>query len=187
MKKTVLFVHSAGPQGQDQGSGNLSSYLNKELGDNYNVVSPEMPEPENPVYAFWKNQLEKELHKLTGDVILIGHSLGGSVLLKYLTEHSCHLHFSGLFIIASPYWGLEENWRSKEFTLQPNFEQKLPAIPNLFLYHSVDEDIVPFAHHLAYAEKLPQATTRELEGKQHLFLHGLPTLVQDIEGLEAAR
>ncbi|WP_153464385.1 alpha/beta hydrolase [Sediminibacillus terrae] len=183
MKNTVLFIHSAGEQGQDQGSGNLSSYLTKELGDNYSFVSPAMPEPENPVYAHWKKQLEKELRKLTGEVILIGHSLGGSVLLKYLTEQSCNLVFSGLFIIASPYWGLDESWQSNEFTLQHNFEQKLPVIPNLFLYHSVDEDIVPFAHHIAYAEKLPQATTRELEGKQHLFLNGLPTLVQDIEDM----
>ncbi|SDM67762.1 alpha/beta hydrolase [Sediminibacillus halophilus] len=183
MKKTVLFIHSAGPQGQGQGSSNLSSYLSKELGETYRFVSPKMPEPENPVCAHWKQQLEKELHKLTGEVTLIGHSLGGSVLLKYLTEHSLDLAISGLFIIASPYWGLDKNWQSKEFTLQRNFEQKLPSIPNLFLYHSVDEDIVPFAHHIAYAEKLPQATTRELEGKQHLFLNGLPILVQDIEGM----
>ncbi|SDK36177.1 alpha/beta fold hydrolase [Sediminibacillus albus] len=183
MKKTVLFIHSAGPQGQGQGSSNLSSYLSKQLGDNYQFVSPEMPEPENPAYVSWKKQLEKELNKLTGEIILVGHSLGGSVLLKYLTEQSSNLVFSGLFIIASPFWGLDEKWQSKEFTLQPNFEHKLPGIPSLFLYHSADEDIVPFTHHKAYAEKLPQATARELEGKQHLFDQGLPILVQDIKGL----
>nr|WP_235788441.1 alpha/beta hydrolase [Salipaludibacillus sp. CUR1] len=45
-----------------------------------------MPNPENPEYILWKKQLEKELDKLNGDVILVGHSLGGSVLLKYLSE-----------------------------------------------------------------------------------------------------
>ncbi|MUK87905.1 serine hydrolase family protein [Ornithinibacillus sp. L9] len=183
MKKTVLFIHSAGPQRRDQGSNNLSSYLEKELGNKYQFVFPMMPNPENPEYILWKNQLDKELNLLNGEVVLVGHSLGGSVLLKYLSEESCDLTFSGLFIIASPYWGIDEDWQSKDFQLQSNFEKKLPSIPNLFLYHSHDEEIVPFTHHKTYAEKLPQASLRELEGRRHLFHNGLPILVDDIAKL----
>ncbi|WP_102272105.1 alpha/beta hydrolase [Cytobacillus massiliigabonensis] len=180
MKRTVLFIHSAGPQGQDLGSSKLSAYVEKELRDTYQFIFPKMPAPENPKYAPWKNQLEKELKKLNGEVILVGHSLGGSVLLKYLSEESCSLPISGLFIIASPYWGFDEDWQLKDFFLQKNFEEHLPKIPNLFLYHSRDEEIVPFSHHKMYAEKLPQAAIRELEGKEHLFLNGLPILVNDL-------
>ncbi|MET3697042.1 hypothetical protein SAMN05877753_101379 [Bacillus oleivorans] len=183
MKKTVLFIHSAGPQDPEHGSSNLSAYLENELRDKYQFVIPKMPSPENPKYVRWKDQLEKELNMLNGEVILIGHSLGGSVLLKYLSEESYNLTFSGLFIISSPYWGLDKDWQSKEFTLQNNFEQNLPAIPHLFLYHSRDEDIVPFKHHKIYAEKLPQATSRELEGRQHLFHNGLPILVNDLKNV----
>ncbi|MED3575552.1 alpha/beta hydrolase [Cytobacillus praedii] len=183
MKKTVLFIHSAGPQDQQQGSIQLSAYLEKSLRNTYHFVCPKMPAPENPKYEPWKKQLEIELNKLNGEVLLIGHSLGGSVLLKYLSEESCPLPISGLFIIASPYWGIDENWQLKDFILQNNFEENLPAIPNLFLYHSRNEEIVPFTHHKIYAEKLPHATTRELEGKEHLFLNGLPTLLNDIEDL----
>ncbi|WP_419392653.1 alpha/beta hydrolase [Cytobacillus praedii] len=183
MKKTVLFIHSAGPQDQQQGSSQLSAYLEKSLRNTYHFVCPKMPAPENPEYERWKKQLEKELNRLNGEVLLIGHSLGGSVLLKYLSDESCTLPISGLFIIASPYWGLDENWQLKDFILQNNFEEHLPAIPNLFLYHSCNEEIVPFTHHKIYAEKLPHATARELEGKEHLFLNGLPVLVNDIEGL----
>ncbi|TCJ03370.1 alpha/beta hydrolase [Cytobacillus praedii] len=183
MKKTVLFIHSAGPQDQQQGSSHLSAYLEKSLRNTYQFVCPKMPAPENPKYEPWKKQLEIELNKLTGEVLLVGHSLGGSVLLKYLSEESCNLPISGLFIIASPYWGLNENWQLKDFILQNNFEENLPAIRNLFLYHSRNEEIVPFTHHKTYAEKLPHATARELEGKEHLFLNGLPVLVYDIEGL----
>lgn len=180
MKRTVLFIHSAGPQDQNQGSSNLIAYLEKELKDTYQFVFPRMPAPENPKYISWKNQLEKELNILHGEVILVGHSLGGSVLLKYLSEESCNLTISGLFIIASPYWGLDENWQLKDFILQNLFEENLPSIPNLFLYHSRDEEIVPFTHNKMYAEKLPHAITRELEGKEHLFLNGFPILVNDL-------
>ncbi|SES12142.1 alpha/beta hydrolase [Salipaludibacillus aurantiacus] len=183
MQKTVLFIHSAGPQGGGEGSSNLSAYLERELRNQYNFVCPKMPNPENPEYILWKKQLEKELDKLNGDVILVGHSLGGSVLLKYLSEESSNLTFCGLFIIASPYWGLDEDWQLNDFMLQDNFQKCLPAIPNLFLYHSRDEVIVPIKHHKTYSENLPQASLRELEGNQHLFHNGLPVLVKDIERL----
>ncbi|GEL75936.1 alpha/beta hydrolase [Tenuibacillus multivorans] len=183
MKKTVLFIHSAGPQEKEQGSSKLSAYLESELRDKYQFVIPKMPNPENPEYVLWKNKLNKELNMINGELVLIGHSLGGSVLLKYLSEESFNRSLSGLFIIAAPYWGLEDDWKSKDFTLQNNFEKKLPEIPNLFLYHSRNEDIVPFTHHKKYADKFPQANLRELEGKQHLFHYGLPVLVSDIESL----
>ncbi|WP_042150141.1 alpha/beta fold hydrolase [Paucisalibacillus sp. EB02] len=183
MKRTVLFIHSAGPQGPKHGSSNFITYLKKELSDNYQVIHPNMPEPVNPKYLPWKEQLDKEFSKLTGEVILVGHSLGGSVLIKYLAEETFNFKLSGLFVIAAPFWGYDKNWQLKDFILQSNFEQHLHAIPHLFLYHSRDEKIVPFSHHVAYVEKLPQSIIRELEGEQHLFHHGLPTLIQDIRNL----
>ncbi|PYZ96656.1 hypothetical protein CR205_13225 [Alteribacter lacisalsi] len=183
MKKTVLFIHSGGPQGRREGSSDLAAYLERRLETRFNVVCPKMPNPENPEYIRWKDQLENEWNKLNGDVILVGHSLGGTVLLKYLSEESPNLTISGLFIIASPYWGLDEEWQRKDFILQPDFQDSLPAIPDLFLYHSRDEVIVPFKHHEIYSEKLPQASLRPLEGNQHLFHNGLPILAEDIERL----
>lgn len=183
MKKTVLFIHSAGPQGKEQGSSKLSGYLQNKLGNDYHLVFPEMPDPENPKYIHWKDKLSEELNRLDGELVLIGHSLGGSTLFKYLSEESCRLTISGLFIIASPYWGLDDDWQLKDFILKDNFEQKLHEISSLFLYHSLEEEIVPFSHHIAYAEKFPRANLRQLKGNQHLFNNGLSELVNDIERL----
>ncbi|UOQ50162.1 alpha/beta hydrolase [Gracilibacillus caseinilyticus] len=183
MNKTILFIHSAGPQGPNQGSSNLINYLEQELENSYQIIHPQMPAPEDPKYDQWKHQLEKELSLLNGEAILIGHSLGGSVLLKYLSEHSCKLTIRGLFILASPYWGLDEEWQLADFMLQHHFADKLPSIANIFLYHSRNEKIVPFAHHQAYAKKLPQAAARQIDGDRHLFHDGLAVLVDDIKGL----
>lgn len=46
-----------------------------------------------------------------------------------------------------------------------------------------DDDIVPFEHLSHYAEKLPQATVRALDGRGHFFKDGLPELVDDIKAL----
>src|SRR5262245_15355781 len=89
MRKQVLFIHSGGSQGRHEGINDLVTYLQNMLGDGYNVLYPKMTDPENPEYVSWKLSLDKKLASLKGDIILIGHSLGGSVLLKYLSEENC--------------------------------------------------------------------------------------------------
>jgi predicted alpha/beta hydrolase family esterase len=65
-----------------------------------------MPDPQNPRYAGWKVALGQELSALEGrPSILVGHSLGGSVLLKYLSEEGCPQGTTGLFVAAAPFWG----------------------------------------------------------------------------------
>ncbi|PYZ94953.1 hypothetical protein CR194_05400 [Salipaludibacillus keqinensis] len=183
MRKRILFIHSAGPQDLNQGSSGLKVCLQKNLGEEYALLAPKMPDPENPTYALWKAQLEKELASFEDEIILIGHSLGGSVLLKYLSEGPCEQPISALFMIASPYWGVDDDWRKEDFRLQDDFAAKLPHIPQIFLYHSQNEDIVPFAHVEHYKEKLPLAKIRIIDGAEHLFDDGLPELLTDLKEL----
>ncbi|WP_017726639.1 alpha/beta hydrolase [Halalkalibacterium ligniniphilum] len=183
MKKQVLFIHSAGDQDLHQGSSDLTAYLQERLGDEYNLLNPKMPNPGNPEYKPWKVQLEKEFAEIEGEVILIGHSLGGAVLLKYLSEKAYNQSISGLFLIAAPYWGKGNDWQVEEYTLPENFASKLTKISQMFFYHSCNDEIVPFAHLGHYEEKLPQAITRTLDGNEHYFSDGLPQLVDDIKGL----
>jgi uncharacterized protein len=51
--------------------------------------------------------------------------------------------------------------------LREDFAAKLPRGTPVFLYHGRDDEIVPFAHLALYAEKLPQAAVRELDGHGH--------------------
>lgn len=180
MKKQVLFIHSAGPQGPNQGSRGLIAHLQEQLGEVYHILSPGMPDPD---YIPWKTQIANEIKAWDGEVLLIGHSLGGSVLLKYLSEEDCQLTVSGLFLIAAPYWGKDDDWRSEDFRLPDSFATMLPRISSLYLYHSRHDPVVPFAHAQHYAKQLPQAVTREYEGDDHYFCEGLPELVDDIKRL----
>ncbi|QGH32895.1 serine hydrolase family protein [Gracilibacillus salitolerans] len=181
MKKQILFVHSAGAQGLHQGSRDLIEYLLDQLGDTYHLISPMMPKPENPEYARWKNELTNIFSHLEGEIILIGHSLGGSVLLKYLSEMEVKPAISSLFLIASPYWGKDDDWQAEEFTLTENFTSNLPYIPNIYLYHSKDDKVVPVTHIHHYANEFPQAITRVLEREGHYFSDGIPDLITDIK------
>lgn len=181
-KKQVLFVHSGGDQGEHQGSSDLVAHLQQSLGNAYDVMYPQMPDPEQPVYEDWKDQLDYEFEVLNNEIILVGHSLGGSVLLKYLTEQTMKKTIAGLFMVAAPYWGLK-NWRVNEYRLPKNFTTKLPRIPYIYLYHSQTDEVVPFAHGEQYARKLPGAVLHTYTGGDHLFSNGLPDLAEDIRKL----
>ncbi|MFZ1115952.1 MAG: alpha/beta fold hydrolase [Propionibacteriaceae bacterium] len=79
----VLFIQGAGGMYQPEGSGRLAAYLARELGAGYRVIAPEMPDADDPHYQPWRDRIEQELEALDQAVILVGHSFGGSVLLKY--------------------------------------------------------------------------------------------------------
>jgi hypothetical protein len=42
---------------------------------------------------------------------------------------------------------------------------------------------VPFAHLAYYQDHLPTATARPIDGSEHSFVQGLPTLIDDIKTL----
>jgi predicted alpha/beta hydrolase family esterase len=179
----VFFLHSAGAQGPHEGSSDFVAWLTDALGSACNVLHPKMPNSEEPDYEIWKAGLGKEFAKLSGEVILVGHSLGGSVLLKYLAEEPFGNSIAGIFLVSAPFWGGDADWQHESFRLPKDFAKKLPQIPRIFLYHSVNDPIVPFAHHRLYAEELPHATIRKLKGNEHTFSQGLPELAADIQRL----
>lgn len=179
--QSVLFVHAAGDPRQPDGSGQLIDYLGRELGDGYRVLAPTMPHPDEPRYRPWRDWIEQELSTVQGSVILVGHSFGGSVLMKYLADGTIQPAVRGLFLVSVPYWG-PDGWQYEEYDLPDGFAARLPESP-IFLYHSRDDPHVPYAHLDLFAGHLPQAILRPLDGSEHSFTGGLPQLVTDIQSL----
>ena len=66
---------------------NWKTSLQERLGDEFEVISPRMPNTLNAKYLEWKIWFEKLVPLLNEEVILIGHSLGGTFLAKYLAEN----------------------------------------------------------------------------------------------------
>ena len=148
----------------------------------YHISYPRMPETA-PDYGSWRARIARALAALDGPVILVGHSLGGSVLLKYVSEEAFRKPFAGLFLIAAPFWGAK-GWRHEPFTLARGFASKLPRRSPIFLYHSRDDEEVPFAHVKIYARRLPRARVRRLDARGHQFKNDLLEVVRDIRTLE---
>lgn len=179
--KQILFAHSGGAQnGPGQGSFDLVQQLRKDLGPSYHVRFPVIEDPEAPDYNMWKTMLDAEMQHTQQALILVGHSLGGSMLVKYLSEEKILSPLTSLHLVAAPMWG-EPDWEMKEFMLKKNFSIHLPPLKKVFLYHSIKDKIVPFSHLALYKAAFPQAQTRELQGSDHVFDKGLKELTEDLE------
>jgi serine hydrolase len=85
VKKQVLFIHGGG-EGAYEEDKKMAAGLRDALGTAYEVRCPLMPDEDRPEYEAWKNRIAKEITALDGEVVLVGHSLGASILLKYLSE-----------------------------------------------------------------------------------------------------
>src|SRR4051812_8478973 len=62
-------------------------YLDKKLGADFEITRPRMPLQDNAKYEEWKVHFERYVPKLKNNCILIGNSLGGIFLAKYLSEN----------------------------------------------------------------------------------------------------
>ena len=178
--KQVIFIHSAGPQGKNQGSTGLLQSLEGELGSAFQVIAPNMPDPEDPQYTKWKKKLKEEIEVLEDGAVLVGHSIGGSALLKFLAEEEHGKTFAKLITIAAPFWGIDEDWDLEDFKLADDFASRYSRFPDVVLVHSIGDEIVPFKHLEKYMESLPGAIVRQLPGSDHGFQDGLPEAAEEI-------
>ena len=180
-QRQILFAHSGGGQGSPgEGSFDLVSYLKRKLSSEYDIHYPIIDDPEAPTYKMWKKLFSREFKKVKQPIILVGHSLGGSMLLKYFSEERPQIAISALFLVATPFWG-KNGWNVEDFVLQESFESELTHITKVFLYQCKDDAIVPFGHLKFYKKVFPYSVVRILNGTDHAFADGLPELVDDIK------
>ncbi len=87
--------------------GDWKSNLQRDLGPEYDVLQPRMPDADAPQYAAWAAWFEQILPLLDSEVILVGHSLGALFLAKYLSENKIANKVHSLHLCAAPYTGVE--------------------------------------------------------------------------------
>ena len=157
------------------------SFLQEGLGEGYQVHYPFLPEEPEPDLGR-KKQIGKALSLLKGEVILVAHSLGASMLLKYLSESPVQQKIAGIFLIATPFWSGEEAWK-QEFILRQDFPDNLPKGVPVYLYHCQDDHEVPIEHLELYAQHLPKATVRKIPFGGHQLNNDLSLVAKDIQAL----
>ena len=178
----VLFVQGGGRDVHDSWDNKLVASLEQELGAGYKIRYPRMPDEADPAPKAWKEAITRELRKLSDGVILVGHSLGAAILIDYLADGDLERRPSGVFLIATPFIG-DRGWPSDDLRPTKALASLLPDEAPIFLYHSRDDETVPFSHVGMFAKALPHATIRRLAGRNHQLNDNLSEVAQDISRL----
>ncbi len=152
------------------------------LGSEYEVLAPQMPNKWNARYAEWKLWFEKFLLFFNDGVILVGHSLGASFLTRYLAENDFPVRIEATFLVAGVYSSDVEGM-TEEFAAPASLARLAEQGGKIFLYHSVDDPVVPFSELGKYQVALPHAIARSFTDRQHFNQESFPELVADIHNL----
>lgn len=174
----VLFIQGGG-EGAHHEDGSLADSLKRALGSEYDVCYPQMPDEADPNVESWKREISSELSRTHGKVILVAHSVGGSILLRYLAEEKVEQSIAGLFLLAAPSWD-EHDWNFDDLKLPGDIAGRLAPVPRIFLYHCRDDEVVPFAHLALHGQRIPRAVIRAADRGGHQFDNDLTNVARDI-------
>jgi predicted alpha/beta hydrolase family esterase len=159
------------------------SSLSEKISDR-EVFTISMPNKENARYDEWCIWFERHLQFLTGNVVLVGSSLGGMFIAKYLIENKVSFNIVGLFLLAAPcgYYDDEGGNDCSSFSFRQEDLQKLyQNVQHIEIWHSKDDFVVPYEHALLFKKYLPDAKLVTFSDKNHFLLEEFPELVEAIE------
>jgi predicted alpha/beta hydrolase family esterase len=159
---------------------NEGSYLEESLENE--VVRVDMPCRDNARYEEWRITFENYIPLLSDQVILIGLSLGGTFLAKYLSENQFPKEIVSAYLIGTPY---DDDLVGEElaggFTVNSDLSLLEENCNKLTLMFSEDDDVVPVRHADKFRRKLSDAEIITYESKEgHFQVTEFPELIEKI-------
>lgn len=186
MSSQLLFVQGGGAGTHDEWDNKLVDSLRRGLGSAFEIRYPRMPNEDDPTFATWKTALEKEFAKLDDGAILVGHSIGGTILVNALAETPSKRKFRAIVLIAAPFVG-EGGWPSDDMNPAPDLGTRLPRGVPVFIYHGLADDTAPPSHSDLYARAIPQAHIHRLPRRDHQLNNDLSEIATMIKSWNTNR
>ncbi len=153
---------------------NYYSFLNKKY---FDVIKPDMPCKQNAHYKEWKIWFERHIAYMHDTIILVGHSLGGNFLAKYLSENILPVSIKQLHLIAPSHSAFEDGFKIIEF---PKIFFK-NEIGEIHIYHSTDDSVVPISESEKYHMSLPNSQFHVFNDRGHFLKETFDELFENIK------
>jgi predicted alpha/beta hydrolase family esterase len=179
--RKVLFIQGGGDDGYEADRALVAS-LKENLGSEYQINYPKIQSDETSSDYGWIKQIRENIDEVNQDLIIVGHSFGASMILKYFSENPVSRTIKGAFLVATPFWDRSVDWQ-RGLALNENFADKLPVEIPLFLYHCQGDEEIPFSHFDQYEQKLTKAMFRIIESGGHQLNNDLTLVASDIKSL----
>lgn len=161
---------------------NFHPWLRDELHQaGFEVLAPALPFSGEPNLAEWLKTMETEVGRIESDDIILGHSLGGVMALRYLEAAEMTGTPKAVILVAAP-WNLKGNALQSFFTHELDADVLMWKAKEFVVLHSKDDDKVPFDHAEKYTKMLKgKLVARENEG--HYMDERYPVLLEIIKRL----
>lgn len=135
-------------------------WLEWSLSEEFDSFAPLMPNKQWADYEAWRIWFEKLFTYISKDkdskLILIGQSLGGIFLAKYLSENKFPKKIDQLHLV-SPMFDNDELVGEKVTTFEldvSRLKEINKKVDKIFFYHSEDDHLVPIRHSLEYLKHM---------------------------------
>ena len=177
--RQILFIQGGGAGVHDFWDDKLVESLSRELGDQYEVRYPRMPDEGDPSYATWSAVLRREMAGMDAGAIVVGHSVGATILINALAELPPPTNLGAIMLIAAPFVG-EGGWPNDEFELTNDLGARLPQDVAVHVFHGFQDGTAPPSHADLYARAIPQAQVRQLPGRDHQLNNDLSEVAEAV-------
>jgi len=193
-KKQIIYIHGGRVFERKNGFYNylktIEISLNKEKNwpefleenlKNYQIIKLNMPCKFGADYQGWKIWFQRHFNFFNDGVILIGWSLGGSFLLKYLTENNFPKKIKQLHLISPAVL------KNEILDFKPNLKKinKLKNITKeIYLWHSKDDKIVSFKDSEFLKKNLPEINLFSFKNRGHFYSKKFPEIIKIIKTLK---
>lgn len=179
--RQLLFVQGGGEGAHAEWDDKLLADLKSKLGAGFHLHYPRMPNEADPSFEAWSAKIAGQIALLSNGSILVGHSIGGTILLHTLARQPRLLApIAAIHVLATPYVG-DGGWQSDEIVSGPDWSKPLAGVP-IYLYQGDADETTPASHLDLYAEAIPHAKTRRLAGRDHQLNGDLSEVARDILG-----
>ena len=196
-KPQIFFIHGGNTHSSDKKYLNFlknrkitlekrkswsKEYFDKKLGKKFQIIKPKFPLKENARYRDWKIHFEKHFPLLNDNIVLVGYSLGGIFLAKYLSENKFPKKIQSTYLIAPPFDNsVKEEELVGGFKLNKDLSKIERNSPKTTLMFSKKDNCVPVEHAKKYRKKLKNSRIIVYSNiKGHFFIEKFPEIIKMI-------
>jgi pimeloyl-ACP methyl ester carboxylesterase len=160
----VLFLQGGGAGVHDGWDSRLVAGLRSALGAGWTVRYPALPDEADPSLDAWGAAIRRWLDGLDDGAVVVGHSIGGTVLMAVLADDAPPHRLGAVVLVAAPFVG-PGGWPGDALPAGLG-ERLLPATP-VHVLHGLDDPVVPPEHAGLWARAIPHARLHLLPGRDH--------------------